>query len=790
MTIYRLGRLPDDIYASVGGKAKGLDLLARHQFPIPKGFVMTEIDRIDEDAVYRAFDALEARWVSVRSSASNEDQSTVSNAGQYETCLFVDRLHLLESIEKCLASSDSRRVRDYARHFELNEAAMSIVVQEMVDSDKAGVLFTAGPNNGSAILIEAVKGQGEQLVSGQVEAHRYEISRKYFRPCGDDLLDGEEVRQLYEAGKKIRTVFGEEKDVEWAIKDGKLFLLQMRPITTETIDIEEFDRDDISSGHLFTKRNVGEMMPGAVTPLTLSTSAKAIDYGMRYMLWRAGVYRSPDEEKPLRLISSISGHLFFDMNLLYNMHAKVGIANPQSMNLSIMGEYHDYPPITVPYSNSLVRFVNSIKFLKYVLSGHRAMKQFDALLTRVHFLQTGSYRELYKSIDGNLALLDQSLTYHYASSSYSGSATSTLYMMLDKYFPDKKVYQSFLSDLLSNIPHIESADILLRLQEIALLIKKETPEASGFKAGELLAYIQDHAEIRQKYQEFLLHHGHRCIKEAEMRNKPWREDALPLMNYLSSIISSPMSLAQGTESIDYRKKFAFIKNPLLKRAAIIFARRARQAVVDREYTKSRLIKIIDLFKTQYARLAGLLVSEGLLSDTDMIYFLTHGEIGKLVGGEESARFISLADRRRKAYAVQEELSFDDTYIGKPTANVCEVVEHDGVMTGVPVSNGECEGIVRIVHSPEDANQLQKGEIMVARFTDIGWTPYYSVVDGLITEIGSSLSHGAVVAREYGLPTLVNVRGATQLLKNGDHIQLNATQGTIRVIASSPDRGLA
>lgn len=779
MTIYRLGQLPESVYQTVGGKAKGLDLLARNGFPVPQGFVITEIDSLDEEGIYQAFDALHVNRVSVRSSASNEDQSNVSNAGQYETCLFVDRDHLMESIGKCLASMDAGRVQEYARHFDLGKAAMNIVVQEMVDSDKAGVLFTAGPNNGSAILIEAVKGQGENLVSGQVSAHRYEISRKYYRPCEDDLLNGAEIKLLYETAKKIRAVFGEEKDIEWALKDGKLYLLQMRPITTEIIDIEEFDRDDDISGHLFTKRNVGEMMPGAVTPLTLTTSAKAIDYGMRYMLWLAGVYDSPHEEQPLRLISSISGHLFFDMNLLYNMHAKVGIARPQDMNLSIMGEYHDYPPITVPYANLFVRTINSFKFLKYVFSGHKAMGKFDELLTKVHFLETSSYRELYNSIDENLACLDESLIYHYASSAYSGSATSTLYQMVDKYFPDKKVYQSFLSHLLSSIPNIESADILARLQEMAIAIKGKEPKAVDFSADELLAFIKADAEIGAQYKDFLVHHGHRCIKEAELRNKPWREDEIPLMNYLLSIVKSPMNLSHGEEKIDYRQEFAFIKNPLLKAAAISYAKKARQAVVDREYTKSRLIEIIDLFKTQYARLARLLVDANLLSDTDLIYFLTHEEIGKLIDGDAS--LLPLAVRRRKAHAIQEELSFDDIYIGKPLADVFDASQNDGVITGVPVSNGECEGIVHIVNSAEDANQLKKGEIMVARFTDIGWTPYYSIVNGLITEIGSSLSHGAVVAREYGLPTIVNVKGATKLLKNGDHIIMNASKGTIQVV---------
>ena len=782
MKIYQLGQLPEEIYPSVGGKAKGLDMLVRHGFIVPKGFVITDTEQIDEEAVYQAFDAMNAEKVSVRSSASNEDQSSASNAGQYETCLFVDRSHLMESVKKCLESLNSRRVEDYARHFELKQGTMNIVVQEMIDSDKAGVLFTACPNNGSAILIEAVSGQGENLVSGQVTAHRYEISRKYYRPCSDDLLNEDEIKRLYETGKKIRTVFAEEKDLEWAIHNGQLYLLQMRPITTEIIDIEEFDRDDDLSGHLFTKRNVGEMMPGAVTPLTLSTSAKAIDYGMRYMLYKAGVYSSPYEEKPLRLISSISGHLFFDMNLLYNMYTKVGIANPQSMNLSIMGEYHDYPPITAKFSNPIVRGINSVKFLHYVMSGRRAMKRFDTMLTKVHFAENTSYQELYRSIDHNLAYLDESLIYHYASSSSSGSATSTLYMMLDKYFPDKKKYQSFLSHLLTNIPNIESADILSCLQEMAALIKKREPKAVDFSAGELLEFIKNDAETNAKYQDFLARHGHRCIKEAEMRNKPWREDELPLMNYLQSIINSPMKLVQSEEKIDLRKEFAFIRNPLLKRASIVFAKRARQAVVDREYTKSQLIQIIDLFKQQYARLAELMMTANVLTDTDLIYFLTHSEIGKLIDGDTT--LLAVAERRRKAYAIQENLSFDDIYIGKPTADVFDVGQNDGVMKGVPVSNGECEGIVRVVYSIDDANKLQKGEIMVARFTDIGWTPYYSIVNGMITEIGSSLSHGAVVAREYGLPAIVNMKGATKLLKNGDRIRMDAGKGTVVLAEAS------
>ena len=209
---------------------------------------------------------------------------------------------------------------------------------------------------------------------------------------------------------------------------------------------------------------------------------------------------------------------------------------------------------------------------------------------------------------------------------------------------------------------------------------------------------------------------------------------MALMNYLSSIIRAPKSLVSKQKKLNYRKEFAFVRNPLLKAASIIFAKRSRQAVVDREYTKSRLIEIIDRFKTQYARLAELLVKAGLLPETDLIYFLTHEEIGTLIGGEAS--LVAKAVLRRKAYDIQKDLCFDDIYIGKPTPDSFDAAHSDGVLKGLPVSNGRCEGIVHIVNSADDANRLQKGEIMVAKFTDIGWTPYYSIVNGLITEIGS------------------------------------------------------
>ncbi len=789
MKIYKLGNVPESIYPFIGGKARGLDELIKKGFNVPKGFLITDINSkedINKDLIYQIYDEEKFSKVSVRSSASNEDGEKTSNAGQFETYLFVDKTNLIESIDKCIDSLNNERAKSYNEHFCSCDAInkMNIVVMEMIDSLTAGVIFSVSPINPTKMLIEAVEGQGENLVGGLKSATQYSPSIYSFNIKGDKTLSTEKLKELYDNAQRIRKAFNTHVDIEWAIDKKELYILQVRPITTQIYDLKEFDRVDDVSTHLFTKRNVGEMMPGAVTPLTLSTSAFAIDYGMRYMMKRSGKCKRVDDIPPLHMISSWSGHLFFDMNILYEMYAKISIASPKQMNLSIMGEDVDYEVKGLKFSPKLIRHINSIRFLRFVLSGGRARKKLNRLVNRTKFKEKDDIKKVYDEISHHLRYLNKALIYHYAASSDSGSASSTLYQMLEDQFENKSEYQAFLASILTNIDNIESADILNRLQDIASILKEENKDITSYNEEELLNYIHSSKNevLVSKYNEFLKVHGHRSIKEAELRSKAWKNDEMSLMTYLLSIISSSLTLKQGEENINLKEKFSFIKKGLLKKFAILFAKRSRQAVVNREYTKSRMIKMIDLFKDQYIILAHLLVNAHYLEDIDQIYFLTHEEIRDLINGDTS--LIAKTNTRRKTFEYQQELSFDDIYVGEPLPDTS--IEEDDIsscsLKGVPVCIGEVEGIVRIVNSITDAKKLHKGEIMVAKFTDIGWTPYYSNISGLVTEIGSSLSHGAVVAREYNLPTIVNVKKATKKLHNGDKIRLDASKGTISIIS--------
>ena len=382
MRIIELGALDQAIYSQVGGKARGLDFLKKHGYNISDGFVVTEIgttEDIDFDEINRYFDALGADRVSVRSSASNEDGGEYSNAGQYETCLDVRREDLKAAVEKCLSSLGGERASTYSENFLHGEAAkMNLVIERMIDSSFAGVMFSTDPSDKGCALIEAVRGKGEDLVSGSSSAYRYSISKDCFRYEDNGGLDEKTLRHIYEEGLAIANLYEADADLEWVVdQEGKLFWLQLRPITaTNDCDLDEFNPGHSLENHLLTSRNIGEMMPGSITPLSISTSVLAIDYGMRNMLKTVGAIRSIDSKPDYYAALAVKYHLFIDMSALHILGKKVMLTSNDALNLSIMGEsIDDYPEPPGKGSFFLVKFINGMKFAKYLFSSKKAKER-------------------------------------------------------------------------------------------------------------------------------------------------------------------------------------------------------------------------------------------------------------------------------------------------------------------------------------------------------------------------------------------------------------------------------
>lgn len=806
MKIFELNNIPESEYGNAGGKAKGLNKLINAGLKVADGFVIIGLTSPEDyDAAVKHYVASGYGKVAVRSSATAEDGADFSAAGQYATVLDVEGAdEFTAALETCIASLSSETAESYSAFFaDAKSRAMSIVVQKMVAANRAGVAFTADPVTGEkAVLIEAVLGVGESLVSGHAKSESCVVPLLgggaavdlSSIPPGGRILKPDDVLRISTDSLKAKEFFGEELDLEWAIDGcGTLVWLQARPITTiDETGIGELDCRDFANDIVFTTCNIGEMLPGAVTPLSLSTSVASIDYGLRRMLVTAGAYKSMKKLPPQSCIVSFSNHLFFNLTTIYKMAVTIiGAAKPD-VEASICGKKLDTPDLPWKKYGTLRRLINAVKYFKFLLSRNKAKKKINKTIDKLIISYSPDPAEYFNNIDKALPLLDEATLYHYITSAHSGAMSSALLTILSQGKSEHEA-REILAGLLEDIDGIESVDILRSMRRIARTCIVSNPECRDMDWQQLSVYIaNDNGDVKAAYDSFMRRHGHRAIREAELRSKSWEMDGQGFMENLLTVIRSGANEQEKTESkVEENIQAALSgRKGILKKVIGYIIRQSRAGVYNREYTKARFVRAVDRFKKAYIRLAKDLVAMGALPDEDLIYFLSHRELGELIS-TRSSKYLKLALKRRRLLSEQAQVKYKDIYIGKPEPIVIESIscENGTVLTGAPISRGEVCGTARVVRTVDDAKKLRDGDIMVAAFTDIGWSPYYSVIGGLVTEVGSALSHGAVVAREYALPLVVNVTGATNIIKTGDRISLNGSKGTVTIIETAKPEAL-
>lgn len=417
----------------VGGKAKGLNKLLKCGLNVPEGFVILpgeKPEKIDEIKYY--YSKLGNGKVAIRSSAIGEDSEEFSHAGQYKTFLNVEGIeNVHKAVINCIESVSSNRVEKYSENLSQNrENKIAVVVQRMVNPSVSGVIFTLDPSTGEEkILINAIKGEGEALVSGKAKPDLYVLSRegkiimKEF--SGEKAVLSElQIKNLVEEALYAEKELGRALDMEWAIdKEGNLFWLQARPITTiNKITINELDTPVDDSNTLFTRANVGEMLPGAVTPLTISVFVKAIDIGLKWMYEKVGVYR---KNEPGRYVVHFYNHLFFNLTKMYKIARCILGTSKDSFEINILGKTLDDttldPPIAFPK-----RFVNSIKYFGFISKHKKALKKLEKTAREFRINIDLPTSELYKEIDRNLDFYNKTWYRHYIVSSNSGMMNGAL----------------------------------------------------------------------------------------------------------------------------------------------------------------------------------------------------------------------------------------------------------------------------------------------------------------------------------------------------------------------------
>ena len=424
---------------------------------------------------------------------------------------------------------------------------------------------------------------------------------------------------------------------------------------------------------------------------------------------------------------------------------------------------------------------NTVRLTSHALSAGPAIRRLQDQIAGFRVPTSADPRVVLHQLDRGVELYcDVTLT-HVRSSSRAAVAANILESYLVKQAVrsgrSEEDGQAEATRLMAGAAGVESAVMLTELDAVVRTVAVDDPAAQEF-----LTAAPDDAVTKlraasspggEALRRFLTRHGHRGYRELCMRDPSWDQDAGGLGSMMQVMLRAaldPVDRGSGHPQLDAPRS-----------ATVRFlARLAQGGARGREETKSKMALMAHALKRGYRHLGEILSRSGQLPDADLVFFFDRAELARVVAAEHTDELVVRALARRDALAFQDALEFPDVSVGRPTPLASRPAASftDDQIVGRPASRGTVEGTVRVAKSITQARDVQRGEILVAPVTDVGWTPYFTVIAALVTDIGSSVSHGAVVAREYGLPCVVNTLVGTQALKTGDRVRVDGDRGVV------------
>lgn len=802
---------------SVGGKAASLSRLLAAGFDVPPGFVITADAAARHGDNPRAWPA-ELRSalldgfrplvagggaVAVRSSAADEDSAEASFAGQYETVLGVQtEEQLFGAIERCLASLHSdgaRAYRDTAGA--VDDPRMAVIVQRMVPADYAGVVFTVDPATGDAdrIVIEVVRGTGEALVAGTAEGERLVVARETMavvdehRP-GEPVLTSDTAIELARLSLRVEDALGTPQDIEFAAAAGQTWLLQARPITTSLAALgrgwaSEFDTptDDAQE---WTSANIQEVLPGLLTPLTMTMFMQMQHVSYTEMYRKLGVAGA--DEFPLSF-GMFYNRAFLNLTTGRMITARSIGGDPQSLEHRFLGG--DKAPATMQHSRELWRYRlrSFVPGMRMVLGAHKRADRADLAVLRRERHESGidpatlSDAELDARSRKLAEFAARIFRVHLAATSCSGLGFELVARTLEPILGDDT--EATLPLLFSGMRDVESAQISLDLWELSRvalgtgIVERLQGEHFDPRDPALPAAWRD------AFGRFLERHGHRGINEVDPATRPWRDEPAPVVRTVVAYAGLPGEQSPAATLERQAAERERLTGELLARMPRpqrpIFRqvlRRAQGWVALRERTKSIFVRAVRAGDRYLREAERRFTERGIIAAPADFSFLAADEVTLILHGQPPAGLDERLQQRQREYERNRHVRLPERFCGHPEPLEPDLAGHTGdVLTGTGVSPGMITARARVIIDPNTDGPLEPGEILVAPVTDAGWTPLFALAAGLVVDMGSALSHGSTVAREYGLPAVVNVRSGTRRIRTGDVITVNGSSGTVLIL---------
>ncbi|MBH0333469.1 phosphoenolpyruvate synthase [Brevibacillus brevis] len=754
----------------------------------------------------------------VRSSATAEDLPHASFAGQQDTYLnIIGKEAILQHISRCWASLFTDRAVIYRMQngFDHSHVYLSVIVQKMVFPQASGILFTADPitSNRKLLSIDASFGLGEALVSGLVSADCYKVQEAEIvdkriatkklaiygrkeggtetKQIGPDqqktqTLVDEQILQLARIGRQIEAYFGSPQDIEWCLVDDTFYIVQSRPITTLYPIPEANDQEN----HVYVSVGHQQMMTDPMKPLGLSfflltTPAPMSKAGGRLFVDVTKMLASPDSRQTILDTLGQSDPLIKDalMTIIergdFIQSFKIEENPDKSKNgMSFWGFQEQFENDPTIVSDLIKRTQRSIEEVRHNIQTKSGPDLFDFIREDIQQLKKIIFDPQ------NIGVITAAI-----------NASKWINENMNMWLGEKNVADTLTQSVANNI----TSEMGLALMDVADIVRPY-PEVIDFLQhvkddnflNELVQF-EGGQETQDAIYAYLTRYGMRCSGEIDITKTRWSEKPIMLV---------PMILGniKNFEPNAGKRKFEQGQQEALEKEQELLARlmqlpdgeqkaKETKQMIDlirnfigyREYPKYSMMNRYFVYKQALLKEAEQLVQTKVIHEKDDIYYLTFEELHEVVRTDKLDD--QIINKRKDEYKFFEKLTPPRVITSDGEIIVGQYKRENlpaNALVGLPVSTGVIEGRARVILNMEDAD-LEDGDILVTAFTDPGWTPLFVSIKGLVTEVGGLMTHGAVIAREYGLPAVVGVEKATTLIKDGQRIRVHGTEGYIEIL---------
>jgi phosphohistidine swiveling domain-containing protein len=795
----------------VGAKAASLSALFEYGFSVPNGYAISKevlelytIEKSFPDGFKHSLEsclvALNSQKIIIRSSAIGEDSDRFSFAGQLDSFVVQNNMEAaLEAILKCWDGLNNDRVIAYEKLSGKKLVEMGVVIQEFVEADYAGVTFTSSPYHIDQIYTEYVKGAGEQLVSGKVTPKNFTVN---FRETPKEKLPFNGV-ELIRLATTLKENYGYHIDIEWVSKGAHIFFVQARPITV-------LQKKKVH----WTNTNLNENYPTPMSPLLYSI---ARDSYYHYFKNLAGLLQI--NKKSLRAleydfsntVGIWSNRLYYNMTSIHNIisSSQLQVYFKDAFNKFVGYSEKDVAQVATSKSTSIVRFIFRLIRLNFSLEKNvvNIEKMVDDFALRAN------------EKDQNLPVASLFYTFldlrfhQWYRASLADFFSMIHYKVLGeitkKYYGEKSV--GMHNTLVQAIPGLMSSEPLNDAYDIVQEIKKNSAVKALFDASssqEIYQEIQENPsyyQLKENLDSYLKKWGFRCSGELMFFSTNYIEEPTKFIELLQVYRSQDAQDPREAIAIkDQERKIAmrsFAWKIIKKRSIFIpvsmievgmvylSAKLCKQAISSRERVRYKQAEMYYHFKTIVKKMGAQFVEEQKINSADDLFYLSYKEIGELLSSSSmfSKDLKELIKERRSRFNKDSQNEYSENFttsFGERPASVKEAVSYNGdftVFNGLAVSGGKIKASVKVLASVLESAKLNKGDILVTKQTDPGWAMVFPLIGGLIVERGGALSHGAIVAREFGIPAVIGIPNITEILKDNDEVILDGDLGKIQLL---------